>query len=115
MRTWRNFVDTTTLLDNGEPVGAEWESMWMKGHFQLRQQGVERWFQRYEERLGGKVDADTLSDMLERTLTFHRISSSRVEMAFEVPATPHGQTGLRWKLGWSRRGLEWLVSQIEDH
>jgi len=87
----------------------------MKGQFELRQRRVEGWFQQYEERIGGKVDPDTLSNMLERTLTFHRISSSRVEMAFEIPATPDGQTGLRWKLGWSRRGLEWLVSQIEDY
>ncbi len=114
MRTWRNFVDTTTLLDNGQPVGAEWESMWLKGQFEPRQLGVERWFRQYEERIGGKIDPDTLSDMLEQTLTFHRISSSRVEMTFEVPATPHGRTGPWWTLGWSRRGLEWLVERIED-
>ena len=112
--TYRNFVDTTTLVDNGEALGTRWEAMWLAQQLEVRQREVEQWFQRYEDRVGGQVDEEALREMVERTMVFNRISSSLVEMEFGVPPIPESSVGTRWKVALARRGLEWLVRSIED-
>lgn len=112
--TYRNFMDTSTLVDNDRHLGKRWETQWLEGRFDERQEEVNAWFLAYEARIAGNLDPESLRSVLEESLSFHRISSRLVAMEFDLPPIPGSTTGTHWEIQMSLRGLEWLVSSIKD-
>lgn len=111
---WQNFVDTTTLIDNGEQLGARWADMWMMKRFDERAAEVDQWLTAYHLRVGTVADLQAVEDSLATGLQFRRIASNEVEFVFIAPNRESAQNAGEWRIRMGRRGLEWLVQAIYD-
>lgn len=112
----KSFIDSTTLVDNGEERGRRWADMWINNEREARQAEVKVWMDAFHGRYGRPVSAAEVEESLVSGTTFRRISSVLVEFEYMPPpltgGTPRGDT---WKIKLGKRGLEWLVSEIYDH
>ncbi len=112
--SWRSFVDTTTLTDNGDELGIRWADMWVMKRFDERAAEVKQWFTAYHLRVGTVVDRQAVEDALASGLKFRRIASNEVEFIFIAPDRESAGNAGEWRIRMGRRGLEWLVQAIYD-
>ena len=111
---WRSFMDTTTLVHNGEELGARWADMWVMKRFDERAAEVDSWLTAYRKRVGTVSDRQAVEDSLASGLRFRRISSHKVEFIFIAPDRESAENAGEWRILLGRRGLEWLVQAIYD-
>jgi hypothetical protein len=111
---WRTFVDSTTLIDNGNQLGTHWADMWIMKRFDERAAEVDGWLAAYRLRVGHVADPQAVEDSLASGLQFRRISSTEVEFIFVAPDRESANNSGEWRLRMGRRGLEWLVQAIYD-
>ncbi len=111
---YSRFLDTSILVDNGAALGPAWAQLFLEGKLPERQKGIEGWLAQYRARLGGHLTAEAVEAMLGSAVTMQRHSSSSVKFAVVVPPREGASNGASWRIMMTRRGLEWLVSEIED-
>lgn len=111
----KRFIDSTTLVDNGEKRGRRWADMWINQEREQRLTEVNAWMTEFTTRHGVPVSRDVVEESLATGTTFRRISSVLVEFEYFPPpltgGTPRADV---WKIKMGKRGLEWLVSEIYD-
>ncbi len=108
------FVDSTTLVDNGETLGRRWADMWVMKRKEERQAEVDAWLEAYRGRVGTVSGRSAVEEALEAGLQFQRISSELVEFTFAAPNRTAATNAGEWRIRMGRRGLEWLVQEIYD-
>jgi len=108
------FVDTSILVDNNQALGADWARLFLENKLPERQGSIDAWIERYKARTGHATDAEALEAALGSTSDLTRISSTQVRFTFAPPPRDQAQTGSLWSIVVTRRGLEWLVSDITD-
>ncbi len=111
---WQSFVDSTTLVHNGEELGRHWADMWVMKRFDERAAEVDQWLAAYRLRVGTVADRQAVDDSLSSGLQFRRIASNEVEFVFIAPIRESAQNAGEWRIRMGRRGLEWLVQAIYD-
>lgn len=108
------FVDTSILVDNGAGLGEQWATWFTQGKLPERQGGIDAWVLQMAQRVGGKVIPDVLEAALGSAVVMQRHSSTSVKFEMVVPDRAGSANGSTWRVMVSRRGLEWLVSEIQD-
>jgi hypothetical protein len=111
---WKTFIDSTTLIDNGDQLGTHWADMWVMKRFDERAAEVDKWLAAYRLRVGHVADPQDVEDSLASGLQFRRISSTAVEFIFVAPDRESANNSGEWRIRMARRGLEWLVQAIYD-
>lgn len=108
------FIDTTTLVDNGEEHGKQWAAFWMDAKHDERNREIARWMKAYGERVGSAASRAELEGSLASGMEFRRISSTLVEITFVPPDRTGSSNSEHWRVQLGLRGLEWLVCRIYD-
>lgn len=111
---WKTFIDTTTLVDNGELLGARWADMWVMKRHDERAAEVDSWLTAFRKRAGRVSDPQATEDALASGLQFRRLSSKEVEFVLIAPDRESSGNAGEWRIRMGRRGLEWLVQAIYD-
>ena len=111
---WKSFIDSTTLIHNGDQLGTHWADMWVMKRFDERAAEVDEWLAAYLRRVGTVSEAQAVEDALVSGLQFSRISSTEVEFVYLAPHRAAANNSGEWKIRMGRRGLEWLVQAIYD-
>ncbi len=111
----KRFIDTTTLVDNGEARGKRWADMWINHERDTRLAEVRVWMDAFYGRYGKAEGSAEVEESLVSGTSFRRISSVLVEFEyFPPPLTGGTPRSERWKIKMGKRGLEWLVSEVYD-
>lgn len=108
------FVDTSILVDNGTQLGTQWATWFTEGKLPERQGGIDAWVEQVKGRVGSKLPADVLEAALGSSVVMQRHSSNSVKFQMVVPSREGATNGSGWQVMMTRRGLEWLVSEIQD-
>jgi hypothetical protein len=111
---YRTYIDSTTLVDNGQRLGEKWADMWLMKRFDERQEDVDRWLTDYKVRVGTVTSPEAVADALATGVQFHRIASNEVEFTFIAPPRDRARNAGEWRVRMGKRGLEWLVQEIYD-
>jgi hypothetical protein len=114
MPGFRTYIDSTTLVDNGQRLGEKWADMWLMKRFDMRQEEVDRWQTEFQIRVGKVANAQAVEDALETGVQFRRIASNDVEFTFIAPPREGARNSGQWRVRMGKRGLEWLVQEIYD-
>lgn len=108
------FVDSSILVDNKQALGTQWAQLFIENKLPERQGSIDAWIERYKARVGHVADPEALEAVLDSGAELSRISSTQVRFTFAPPPREGSQTAQVWSIVVSRRGLEWLVSDIAD-
>ena len=111
----KRYIDSTTMVDNGEKRGRRWADMWINDEREKRLVEVNAWMAEFGVRYGTPESREAVEESLVSGTTFRRISSVLVEFEyFSPPLTGGTSRSEMWKIKMGKRGLEWLVSEVYD-
>lgn len=111
----RRHVDTSTLHDHGAALGDRWADAWEAGRLAERETEIAAWIDRWAS------FSTTWIDPGDRTrdpeFTIEKSEPRRLIARWRVPEQASDRTPRLPRalvLTFGRRGLEWLVTRVED-
>ena len=112
-------VEWSLLVVEGKPLGIRWADQWADpARHPEREASIDAWLRAWP---GWIALAETppdyakaVADMrIERVADGADEAPARFEITFPYPQLRDGYAEPKWRLGWTRRGYEWLLSSID--
>ena len=112
----RPYVNTAALVHSGERLGETWEQLFIQQNLRARDESIEKWLKRWlrwVDRISDPADRDRV----EAGVIVIEENQKRLVVRLRPPnlePDPDGGDVPVWRIVFTRRGLEWLVSEIDD-
>ena len=113
----RSFFETSQLQHNQSLHGKDWVQMYLNGNLTKRSDSINQWLNQWLQWV------ERIADPMDRSLDSAAIrvvfqDQSRYVIEYRPPDIKEDvmqkKLGRVWRIEWRTRGLEWLVSRIND-
>ncbi len=110
------YINSARLIHSGERLGEAWANLYRQRKLGERNESIKKWLKRW---LGW---VDRISDPAERArlgtgVEIVEENQKRLVVLYRHPdfaPDPKRDSGPKWRIVFAPRGLEWLVSEIDE-
>ena len=115
--TVRSHLNTARLKYNGHPLGDAWAAQFLRGELGKRRESIDKWLKDWANWVDHIIDpaerrlVDDAILVIERNQQYMLIQYHPPD---RTPIPNGARTGPVWRLKLEPRGLEWLVTTIDE-
>ncbi|MEC8025700.1 MAG: hypothetical protein VX223_17340 [Myxococcota bacterium] len=113
----RTYINTARLVYNNDPIGETWASQYLAGELGERRVSIDKWLKTW------LLWVEDIIDPADRRFFGQSIrvieqNQRRMRILYRPPdrrSSPRTSPGTEWLLVLEPRGLEWLITNINEH
>jgi hypothetical protein len=108
------FLDTTTLVYNGEELGKNWAEMWKNMQEMTRKESIESFAKKMTEWTSKVRSLYELDQAIVNGIRVRENWTTRMVIDFIPPVIEDMENIFHWVYILKPRGLEWLITEINQ-
>ena len=113
----RSHLNTARLKYNGHPLGDAWAAQFLRGELGKRRESIDKWLKDWAKWVDHIIDPAERRLVDDAILVIERNQQYMLVQYHPPDRTPipnGARTGPVWRLKLEPRGLEWLVTTIDE-
>jgi hypothetical protein len=107
------YLESSLMVHDGARRGDEWVALWRDMRLAERRESVERFAAETSKWVERVESPDALEQALASGVTFEEKGEGEALVLFRHPPLPGDDSAPTWRYRMTKRGWEWLVSEID--